>query len=86
VSDAIQLDPDFAADGQPLEPGIRVTAGNPDDAELAAVTAVLTAALEELAAKSGSRQDAGPSAWERSQRALRAPLHPENGAWRSFSV
>ena len=69
-----------------LEPGIRVTSGNPDDVELAAVTAVLTAALEELAAESGARQDAGPSAWERSQRALRTPLSPGNGAWRSFSA
>ena len=70
----------------PGEVGIRVTSGNPDASELAAVTAVLTATLEELAAESGSRKLLGPSAWERSQRQVRAPVHPGNGVWRSFSV
>ncbi len=68
-----------------LEASIRVIAGNPDVEELAAVTAVLTAALEELAAESGARAQPGPSAWERSQHTLRAPVHPGYGVWRSFS-
>ena len=76
----------MTTDETPVEQSIRVTAGNPDDLELAAVTAVLTAALEELAAESGARKDAGPSAWERSQKSLRQPLSPGNGAWRSFSA
>lgn len=54
--------------------------------EIAAVTAVLTAAAaEQAAAASGARPAAGPDAWARSQRQLRSPLSPGPGAWRSFS-
>ena len=54
--------------------------------EVAAVTAVLAAAAaEQQAAESAERAGTGPDAWERSQRALRRPLHPGTGAWRSFS-
>ncbi|WP_345763802.1 acyl-CoA carboxylase epsilon subunit [Diaminobutyricibacter sp. McL0608] len=54
-------------------------------AEVAAVTAVLTAALAEHAADRAVRSRRGPSAWERSQRPLRAPLAPGYGAWRGFT-
>ena len=54
----------------------RVTA---EDA--AAVTAVLSAALEELAGEQRRAQSAGPSAWQRSQRTVRTPL--VRGAWRT---
>ncbi|MFF1878101.1 acyl-CoA carboxylase epsilon subunit [Leifsonia sp. NPDC058230] len=55
--------------------------------EVAAVTAVLTAAAaEQLAAASAERTPAGPDAWARSQRALRVAVHPAPGAWRSFSA
>ncbi|HEV7186015.1 MAG: acyl-CoA carboxylase epsilon subunit [Actinomycetales bacterium] len=54
--------------------------------EVAAVTAVIAAAAaEQEAADRAERAVAGPDAWERSQRALRRPLHPGAGAWRSFS-
>jgi hypothetical protein len=53
-------------------------------AEIAAVTAVLTAALAEKAADRAV-SSRGPSAWQRSQRPLRSPLTPGNGAWRSFA-
>jgi len=54
--------------------------------EIAAVTAVLTAAAAEQAAAAGdARPTAGPDAWARSQRRLRSPLDPGPGAWRSFS-
>ncbi|WP_223694551.1 acyl-CoA carboxylase epsilon subunit [Leifsonia poae] len=55
--------------------------------EIAAVTAVLTAAAAEqsAAAKTG-RTPTGPDAWARSQRTLRRPLHPGAGEWRSFSA
>jgi uncharacterized protein (DUF1800 family) len=66
--------------------GIRVVAGNPDAAELAAVTAVLAGVLEELAAAEGRRELTGPSAWQRSQRAVRSPIRPGSGNWRSFSA
>ena len=54
-------------------------------AEVAAVTAVLTAALAEKAADRAVGSRRGPSAWQRSQRPLRRPLTPGNGAWRSFT-
>ncbi|MGN6501829.1 MAG: acyl-CoA carboxylase epsilon subunit [Pseudolysinimonas sp.] len=63
------------------QPDIRILSGNPDAAELAAVTAVLAAALDELAGEQRRRQSAGPSAWQRSQRSVRTPL--THGDWRS---
>jgi hypothetical protein len=60
---------------------IRIVSGNPDPEEIAAVTAVLSAALEELGGEQRRRQNGGPSAWQRSQRAVRSPL--VRGAWRS---
>jgi hypothetical protein len=62
-------------------PDIRIVSGNPDDAEVAAVTAVLSAALDELAGEQRRRQSGGPSAWARSQRSVRSPL--VRGAWRT---
>jgi hypothetical protein len=54
--------------------------------EVAAVTAVLTAAAaEQQAAASEERVPEGADGWARSQRALRDPVHPETGSWRSFS-
>ncbi|MGO4536407.1 acyl-CoA carboxylase epsilon subunit [Leifsonia sp. 2MCAF36] len=54
--------------------------------EVAAVTAVLAAAAAEQAAASReAREDRGPDAWARTQRALRSELRPGAGAWRSFS-
>ena len=63
------------------QPDIRILSGNPDAAEIAAVTAVLTAALDELAGEARRRQSSGPSAWQRSQRSVRTPL--THGDWRS---
>ena len=66
-------------------PDIRVvSAATPD--EVAAVTAVLTQALDELADEMGAQGGPAVSAWQRSQRQLRRPLHPGPGAWRSFSA
>ncbi|WP_348786804.1 acyl-CoA carboxylase epsilon subunit [Leifsonia sp. NPDC080035] len=54
--------------------------------EIAAVTAVLTAAAaEQAAAARDARPQVGPDAWERSRRQLRTPIHPGPGMWRSFS-
>jgi Acyl-CoA carboxylase epsilon subunit len=63
---------------------IRITGGNPSDEEIAALTAVLTVALDELAGEDRRRQRLAPSAWERSRRAVRTPLTP--GAWQTFGV
>lgn len=60
---------------------IRFLRGNPDDAEIAAITAVLGAALEELAGEHRRAHSSGPSAWQRSQRNVRTPL--VRGAWRT---
>jgi len=74
-------------DVQPtVDPDISVLAGDPDSSEFAAIAAVLSGVLDELAAEQGRRQLAGPSAWERSQRALRRPLDPGPGQWRGFSA
>ena len=66
-------------------PGLRIVGGNPTPAELAAVTAVLTAVLDELSSEHEKRAESGPDAWQRSQRPIRTPLAPGRGAWRAFS-
>ena len=68
-------------DSAQQKPEIRILSGNPDAEEIAAVSAVLSAALDELGGEQRRRQSGGPSAWQRSQRAIRTPL--VRGAWRS---
>ena len=65
---------------------IRVTSSNATPEEIAAVTVVIEQALAELADEMGAGSGRGVSAWQRSQRSLRAPLNPGAGAWRSFSA
>lgn len=64
---------------------IRIVSTGADAADVAAVTAVLTAALDELAASHAADAATPISAWQRGQRQLRTPLVPGPGAWRSFS-
>ena len=64
---------------------LSVLGGDPDESELAAISAVLAGVLEELSAEQGRRQLTGPSPWERSQRGLRRPMTPGAGQWRGFS-
>ena len=64
---------------------IKITGGNPSPEEIAAVTAVLHSALEELAAEA-NREESTVNAWAQSQRQLRGTLHPGVGAWRGFSA
>ena len=64
---------------------IRIVAGSPTDAEVAAVTAVLHATLDELASDEAKRSNESVNAWQRSQRQLRSPLTAGPGAWRGFS-
>ena len=78
------LDQPTAADA--TSPDIRIVRGNPTPAEVAAVTAVLSGVLEELADERGRELGTGTSAWQRSQRSLRVPLAPGHGAWRGFSA
>ncbi|MBB5805959.1 hypothetical protein F4560_005727 [Saccharothrix ecbatanensis] len=64
-------------------PHLRVVRGNPDDVELAAVTAVVAG----LAASEGPAEDKPRrSAWADKSRLLRRPLAHGPGAWRSSSL
>jgi hypothetical protein len=65
-------------------PDIRILGGDPTAEEIAAVTAVLSAALDELAGEHRRAGDAGPTAWQISQRAVRRPL--PLGGWRDFQA
>lgn len=65
-------------------PSIKVVSTSATPLEIAAVTAVVTATLEELAASQGA-EEAVESAWQSSRRSLRRPVHPAPGAWRGFS-
>jgi hypothetical protein len=72
-----------AADA-PIE--FRVISGNPTASELAAVTAVLTATIENL--EDDQRQadeEHGPTGWQRTQRPIRTPIVHGTGSWRTFS-
>jgi hypothetical protein len=76
--------PDTTA-GAELGAQISIVGGNPTGTEVAAVTAVLAAALEELSGQAAAQATPAESAWQRSQRPLRTPLHPGSGQWRGFS-
>ena len=71
------------ADAAPVS--FTVVAGDPTPAELAAVTAVVGAVLEEIASDSELGAVPGVSAWQRSQRPIRGPVTRGHGAWRAFS-
>ena len=53
------------------------------ETEVAAVTAVLSAALREQAAANHPAADAARTSWQRSQRGLRNPLDRGTDAWRN---
>ena len=63
-----------------------IVAGDPTAAEVAAVTAVLGAALEELASDHERDAASGPTAWQRSQRAIRTPIVRGHDSWRGSSA
>ena len=73
-----------APPGEPSSVPLRIIGGSPNASEIAAVTAVITAALAELAVEHERDSGVRQSAWQRSQRAIRQPLTPGYGAWRSF--
>ncbi|MCU1404895.1 MAG: acyl-CoA carboxylase subunit epsilon [Glaciihabitans sp.] len=68
-----------------LLPRISIVAGNPNAVEVAAVTAVLAAVLEELRGVADVPVPASRSMWERGSSSLRQPIRPGAGAWRAFS-
>ena len=73
---------------QTIEHGVdvRILRGAPTPEEVAAVTAVLTAAVVEEASRADAVSSDGPSAWARSQRTMRSSLQAGPGRWRNFSV
>jgi hypothetical protein len=74
------------ADQAPTAADVRITGGNPTDEEIAAVTAVLAALAEQRAAAVAEEGVVPPpSAWERSRRGIRGPIHVGPGRWRGFS-
>ena len=73
--------PQADADAVDYAARIRLTSGEPTPVEVAAVTAVVAAALEQLAGEEHVRAPSSPSAWERSRRSIRRPL--TRGDWRS---
>jgi hypothetical protein len=73
---------DFAA----AEPPFRVVTRGLDAGELAAVTVVVEAAVQQELEQLHSEPTTATTAWQRSQRSLRTPLHPGPGVWRSFSA
>lgn len=58
---------------------IRVLSGSPAGEELAAITAVLSAAFDELSHSDRRVDDTGLNGWRRSQLGLRRPL--PHGDW-----
>ena len=66
-------------------PEFAVLGGNPTPSELAAVTAVLTAAIQEATSAGTRTEPVGRSAWQLAQRPIRVPIERGIGAWRSFS-
>jgi hypothetical protein len=62
------------------KPLLRVVRGNPSDAELAALTAVVAAAS---VAKTPEKPKPRTSWWGDHASSLRKPLHPGEGAWRA---
>ena len=64
---------------------LRIVSPGATEEEVAAVTAVLHGALDELAGGMSVEGEARVSAWQRSQRSVRAPLTPGAGSWRDFS-
>jgi hypothetical protein len=67
------------------DPDLRIVSAGARPEEVAAVTAVLRSALDEMAAALDVEGSPKVSAWQRSQRAVRTPIAPGQGAWRSFS-
>jgi Acyl-CoA carboxylase epsilon subunit len=65
---------------------LRIVSPGVSAEEIAAVTAVIQASLDELASTMAVDAPAAVSAWQRSQRSVRSTLRPGPGSWRNFSA
>jgi hypothetical protein len=72
-------DDDTRNDARPV---LRVVHGSPDDAELAALAAVVLAVTTESAVE----QPAPPSRWADRAALIHPPPHPGPGAWRASGL
>lgn len=73
-------------DQEPTRPLLRVVRGNPDDAELAAVTTVLAAAASGGPADEQGSPERQRSRWADPAARLRPPPRPGPGAWRASAL
>jgi len=69
----------------PAAPHLRVISTGATAEDIAAATAVVTGALEELADAMAVESGPTVSAWQRSQRPMRGTVPHGAGTWRSFS-
>ncbi len=69
------------AESEPRRPVLRIVRGEPSDAELAALVAVL-GALSAAPAPAPAMTEA-PSVWRDRSALLRKSVHPGPGAWRA---
>ncbi|WP_181771666.1 acyl-CoA carboxylase epsilon subunit [Amycolatopsis pittospori] len=67
----------------PETPLLRVVRGNPSDAEVAALTAVVAAVAGSRAPEPAPKRD---SWWADKAALVRAPLAPGDGAWRASAL
>ena len=70
----------MSAEEEQERPLLRVVRGEPDDVELAALTAVVTALASQRAPEPAPRPR---SLWADRASLLRRPHHPGPGAWRA---
>ena len=75
---------DGVQDVQPGRPLLRVVRGAPDEAELAALTAVVASIAVSPAEQSTDEQ--APSAWADRESLARRPLAHGPGAWRTSGL
>lgn len=72
---------DDVTEDAPARPVLRIVRGEPDAAEIAALTVVLAAAGGE---PEGEAPDPAPaSTWARRVDLVRGPVHPGPGGWRA---
>lgn len=69
------------ADTPPDDVDLSISTRGLSATEIAAVTAVVTAAVHEQAVDAAQSDESGRSAWDVSARRLRSPLTPGIGAW-----
>ena len=66
-----------------IQEGIKVVAGNPTDAELAAVIAILQASHQEQVSTTKREIKVAASSWNRNTNRFRSDLRPGLGQWRA---